>query len=77
MMSYRNHLPPFSEESIPQRKRRRCSDLRPWSGEKYEPFLESLHIILKRQGLRDRMQVAITPHVSESKPDAWFSIVSA
>lgn len=47
------------------------------SGEKYWPFLESLHIIRKQQGLRERMRVATTPHVSKSQSDTWFPIVSA
>lgn len=47
------------------------------SAEKYWPFLESPHIILKQQGQRGRMRVAITLHVSESKSDTWFLIVSA
>lgn len=47
------------------------------SGEKYGPFLESLHIILKQQGLRERMRVTITPHMSRSKSAAWYLIISA
>jgi len=47
------------------------------SAEKYWPFLESPHIILKQQGLRGRTRVAITLHVAESNSDTWFLIVSA
>ena len=47
------------------------------SVEKYWPFLESPHIILKQQELKGRTRVAITLHMSESKSDTWFLIVLA
>lgn len=77
MMPYRNHRPSFSEESIPQRKHRRCSDLCLCVGGEILPIFRVTSYHAKTTGPEGKKESGHTLHVSESKSDAWFLIVSA